>query len=244
MSSNSPPSPPRHRPSRLWIPVELITLALAFIVVVTAVTWLMTPSTADAMSLVAAKDRAHKTAPLGPHQLPRLLAEAMIATEDENFYHDRGIDVESIARAAVYDTRHRCTCQGGSTIAQQLVEDLYLNGDDGTPLHRWQDLVLTLKLEDHFSNAQVLDAYASELYLGQNAVGVTQAAEVYFHRPLADLTLAQDALLAGLPQAPNGYDPIHHPQLARWRRSVVLQEMVAQHYVTPAEARTANRAPV
>jgi membrane peptidoglycan carboxypeptidase len=241
----STPRPHRRRPPA-WppYPVGLAVLALLVIAAVTTATWMVTPSTTDAIALVRTKDRDHHTSPIGPHQLPTLMAEAMIATEDSSFYHDHGINLEGIVRAGLYDVQHRCTCEGGSTIAQQLAEDLYLNTDDGTPWRRWEDVVITLKLEDHLSNTQVLDAYASELSLGQGTVGVAQAARVYFHRPLADLDLAQDALIAGLPQEPNGYDPIHHPQLARWRRATVLQEMVAQGYVTAAQARQADLAPV
>ncbi|HEX4213285.1 MAG TPA: transglycosylase domain-containing protein [Candidatus Dormibacteraeota bacterium] len=246
MTSKRTASRPHRRrwPAWSWYPVELVGLALAVIVAATAVTWMVTPSTADAMGLVAAKDGAHHTTTVGTDQLPRQLAEALIATEDASFYHDHGVNVEGIVRAGVYDARHRCTCEGGSTIAQQLAEDLYLNGDDGTVGGRWEDLVLTLKLETHLSSTQVLDAYASELYLGHGTVGVVQAAQVYFHRRLADLTLAQDALLAGLPQAPSGYDPIDHPQLARLRRATVLHQMVVQGYVTAAQAIQATHAPV
>ncbi|HZV50359.1 MAG TPA: transglycosylase domain-containing protein [Candidatus Dormibacteraeota bacterium] len=218
-------------------------LAVAF-AVTAGVTWAITPSTADALDRVSALDRAHHTAPLRPDQVPPGLAAALVAVEDSTFYQDHGLSLEGLGRAALYDLTHGCTCQGGSTITQQLAEDLYLHGDDATPWLRWVDIVLAVKLESHLSKAQILAAYASEVYLGHGAVGAPQASQVYFHRPLSRLTLAQDAMLAGLPQAPSAYDPLVHPGLARARRDAVLEAMREQGLISTAEARRAASEPV
>ncbi len=229
-----------------WGRRVLLAIALLSVVFVSVVgvTWAITPSTADALARVSALDRAHHTVPLRPNQVPPELAAALIAVEDTSFYHDHGISVEGLGRAALYDLTHGCTCQGGSTITQQLAEDLYLHGDDATPWLRWVDIVLAVKLESHLSKAQILAAYVSEVYLGHGAVGAAQASEIYFHRPLSQLTLAQDAMLAGLPQAPSLYDPLAHPKLAQARRNAVLEAMRQAGLISAAEARQAASEPV
>jgi membrane peptidoglycan carboxypeptidase len=229
-----------------WGRRALFTLCLLAIVFIAlaGVTWAITPSTADALSRVSALDRAHHTTPLRPDQVPPKLAAALIAVEDSTFYQDHGVSLEGLGRAALYDLTHGCTCQGGSTITQQLAEDLYLHGDDATLWLRWVDIVLAVKLESHLSKAQILAAYASEVYLGHGTVGVAQASEVYFHRPLAQLTLAQDAMLAGLPQAPSLYDPLVHPKLARARRNAVLEAMREAGLISAREARQAASEPL
>jgi membrane peptidoglycan carboxypeptidase len=209
-----------------------------------AVSWTVTPSTTDLLARVRTIDRVHHAPTLAPDQVPRTLAEALVATEDQNFYHDNGVDVGALARAALYDLVHRCACQGGSTLTQQLAEDVYLNGTDRTPWRRWEDIVLALKISAHLSRAQILAAYASEVYLGNGAYGAAAASEVYFHRPLRDITLAQAAMLAGLPQAPSLYDPLVHPALARARRAEVLALMVSQGYIGAEQAQVASRASV
>jgi membrane peptidoglycan carboxypeptidase len=230
----------------VWARWALLALALlvAAAAALAGVTWAITPSTADALARVRALDHAHHTTPLPPDGIPPRLAAALIAVEDANFYQDHGISVEGLGRAALYDLVHRCTCQGGSTITQQLAEDLYLHGDDASPWLRWVDIVLAVKLESHLSKAQILAAYASEVDFGHGTVGAAQASEVYFHRPLSQLTLAQDAMLAGLPQAPSAYDPLVHPGLARLRRDAVLAAMREQGLISAAQARRAASEPV
>ncbi|HUY96408.1 MAG TPA: biosynthetic peptidoglycan transglycosylase [Verrucomicrobiae bacterium] len=214
---------------------------LALGAVATGITWIATPSTSNLLARVAAIDRAHHTTPLTPGHVPRLLAQALVAVEDQQFYHDHGISIEGLARAGLYDLTHGCACQGGSTITQQLAEDLYLHGWDGTLPGRWEDLVLALKVESHLSKRQILAAYLSEVYLGGGAYGAPAASRLYFHRPLAKDTLAQFALLAGLPQAPSALDPRKHPSDARERRWSVLSAMVQMGDISPAVARRAAR---
>ncbi|HVA22749.1 MAG TPA: transglycosylase domain-containing protein [Candidatus Micrarchaeia archaeon] len=207
-------------------------------------TWMATPSTAHILGRVAAIDRAHHGTLLAPAAVPRRLAEALVAVEDTQFYQDHGINLEGLLRAGAYDLVHRCTCQGGSTITQQLIEDVYLRGWDGTLPGRWVDMVLALKAETRLSKRQILAAYLSEVYLGGGAYGAAAASRLYFHRPLRDDTLADVALLAGLPQAPTALDPLLHPAAARERREQVLQAMVAAGDIAPATARAAERRPV
>ncbi len=236
----TPKAMPGRRARRAVAVAILSGLALAGIA--TGATWAATPSTAHILQRVAAVDRAHHGRVVAPGAVPRPLAHALVAVEDAQFYHDHGINVEGLIRAGVFDLVHRCTCQGGSTITQQLAEDVYLHGWDGTLALRWEDMILALKIESHLSKPEILAAYLSEVYLGGGAWGAIAASRLYFHRPLSRITLAQAALLAGLPQAPSAYDPLLHPLEARERRGQVLQAMVAAGYTTPARARRAAHA--
>ncbi|MGA9775217.1 MAG: biosynthetic peptidoglycan transglycosylase [Candidatus Dormiibacterota bacterium] len=206
-------------------------------------TWMATPSTGRLQARVAALDRSHQTRPLNSDVVPRYLAEAVIAVEDQNFYLDRGVNLEGLFRAAGYDLLHLCTCEGGSTITEQLAEDLYLHGSDRTVWLRWVDITLALKIEDHLSKTQVLDEYLSEVRLGNGTVGMEQASRRYFGQPLSRDDLAQLALLAGLPQAPGVLDPLRNPEGAKERRAAVLQQMAVDGYISKAQARRADRAP-
>ena len=207
-------------------------------------TWIATPTTLGLRAQVSRIDQLHHTQPLTPGQVPRYLAEAVIAVEDENFYQDHGINVQGLVRAATYDLAHQCTCQGGSTLTEQLAEDLYMNGSDRSIWGRWVDIVLALKITDHLTKTQILDAYLSQVYLGDGAVGAAQASQSYFHQPLGKDTLAQLALLAGLPQAPTLLNPLTNPEGARERRAAVLSAMLGLHYISGGQAREADAQPV
>ncbi|HVD03442.1 MAG TPA: transglycosylase domain-containing protein [Candidatus Dormibacteraeota bacterium] len=209
-----------------------------------AVTWIVTPTTRDVLIRVARVDSTHHTSPLSPSEVPRYLADAVVAMEDQNFYTDHGVNLEGLLRAAGFDLIHLCECQGGSTITEQLAEDIYLNGSDRSIWGRWWDIVLALKIEGHLTKTQVLDSYLSQVSLGDGAVGVTQASVTYFHRPLAQDSLAQLALLAGLPQGPALLDPVTHPQAARVRRKEVLEQMAIDGYISKAQAQNAERQPL
>ncbi|MHB8323758.1 MAG: transglycosylase domain-containing protein [Candidatus Dormibacteria bacterium] len=207
-------------------------------------TWVATPSTQGLVAQVSRLDRAHGVTPLSHGQVPRYLADAIVAMEDQNFYQDHGVNLQGLLRAAGYDLLHLCECQGGSTITEQLAEDLYMNGSDRSIWGRWWDIVLALKIEDHLTKTQVLDAYLSQVYLGSGAVGAKQASQTYFHQSLGQDNLAQLALLAGLPQAPSLLDPLVNPQAARERRAAVLKQMASVGYISVAQARQAASQPL
>lgn len=209
-----------------------------------AVTWIATPNTADVLLRVRRLDLAHHTKPLTPHEVPRYLADALVAMEDSSFYQDHGVNLEGLLRSAGYDLVHFCECQGGSTITEELADDIYMGGSDHSVWLRWWDIVLALKLEDHLSKTQVLDAFLSQVYLGSGAYGASQASERYFHQPLRRDSLAELALLAGLPQAPDLLDPLTHPAAARARREDVIEQMQADGYISAAQARVAKAAPL
>jgi len=205
--------------------------------------WIATPSGADIQDRVRAATAAHGVAMLTDDGVPQLLAQAVVATEDERFYSHHGVDSIGLGRALLYDVTNFCLCQGGSTITEQLVKDVYLDGSD-RGYNKLEDIVLALKVEQVIDKDQIMADYLSEITTGYGKFGVTAAACAYFQAPLANLTLGQYALLAGVTQAPSIYDPTIDPDAARARRSQVLDSMVANRYITAAQAAAADAEPV
>jgi len=208
-----------------------------------ATLWIWTPDAADVQSRVRAVTDSYGAPLLGEDEVPAQLAEAVVATEDERFYSHHGVDSIGLGRAVLYDVTNLCLCQGGSTITEQLVKDVYLGGSD-RGYNKLQDLALALKVERVLTKRQIMADYLSEITTGFGRYGVTAAACAYFRAPLQGLTLGQYALLAGVTQAPSIYDPTVNPDAAQQRRSQVLAAMVADHYVTSAQAQAANAEPV
>jgi penicillin-binding protein 1A len=174
-------------------------------------------------------------------EVPRALQEAIVATEDARFYEHRGIDVLGMARAAWANLRAGRPVQGGSTITQQLAK-LYLGRQDRTLERKLLVLALAVKLEHAYSKADILEMYLNSVYFGPYAYGIGSAARVYFQKPVRDLTLAESTLLAGLPQAPSLYDPLHQLDRVKARQAVVLAAMTREGYLTEAEAMQVRRA--
>jgi len=185
----------------------------------------------------------HGVALVAAKQIPPLLAQAIVATEDERFYQHHGIDAIGIGRAALFDAAHRCWCQGASTITQQLVKDIYLQGSD-RGLNKVIDAVVAFKVEGKISKQQILADYLSEIPTGPGMYGIEEASCTYFGTPPLRLELADEALLAGLAQAPSAYDPHLHPRAATMRRNEVLRAMLTEGDVTPAEFKTARLEPI
>jgi len=231
------PGPPgEHRVRRIR---RILTLAVGGVVLVLAtgatLIWVATPSVNDLDALARQDATRHGAKILNAGDIPPLLAQAVVATEDERFYQHHGIDVIGLGRAFLYDVTHLCACQGGSTITQQLVKDIYLGGSD-TGFNKLVDMTLALKVEIHLNKQQILADYLSVVLTGYGRWGMASAACADYHRPLADLDLGQLALLAGLPQAPSAFDPLLHPADAVARRSEVLAAMVEDGYISPPQA--------
>src|ERR1700680_3581514 len=207
--------------SRIARPLAVIGALVAVVAPVMATLWVSTPDVSNVQARVAAVTSGYGVVLLRPDQVPDTLAKAVIATEDERFYSHHGIDTIGLARALLYDTANVCLCQGGSTITEQLVKDVYLNGSD-RGRNKFVDMVLALKVEMVLNKQQIMADYLSEIPTGQNRYGVTQAACVYFHAPLQSLSLGQYALLAGVTQAPSIYDPTVNPDAALRRRGGAL----------------------
>ena len=172
-----------------------------------------------------------------------VLIDAVLDTEDHSFWLHGGMDVESVVRAMLADVNAGSVVQGGSTIAEQLVKGLYLT-DQKTVSRKVREAVLAERLEDKYTKAQILDSYLNFVYLGNGAYGVEAAAKEYFNKDADRIDIAQAALLAGLIQAPSGYDPITNPLGARERRSQVLSRMVFYKSITSAQAVIANETPL
>jgi membrane peptidoglycan carboxypeptidase len=224
-----------------WAPAPLrrlgLTLiALAVVVIPSLVTaWVLAPSAGDVQERVRDRTESLGVVLLQKDEVPPLLAQAVVATEDERFYSHHGIDSIGLGRAVLYDVANVCLCQGGSTITEQLAKDVYLGGSD-RGYNKLQDLVLALKIERAIDKRQIMADYLSVIPTGLNRYGVTAAACAYFHTPLSSLTLGQYALLAGVTQAPSLYDPTVDPAAAAARRSHVLAAMVADKIITQAQA--------
>jgi penicillin-binding protein 2D len=216
--------------------IVLGLLAAAFVSLLAAA-WLAAPRPTDLAGRLAAREQAtgvRATVPLSHISL--FVREALVATEDERFYRNHGIDLIGIARALPYDVAHLSFVQGASTITDQLAKLLYLHGNDHSPWRKLEDLAVSLRLSTRYSKEQVLDAYLNTAYFGHGAYGIGAASRRYFGVAPGRLSLAQASLLAGLVQAPTAYDPLVHPQEARQRQVVVLQSLVRDGYATSQAA--------
>ena len=175
--------------------------------------------------------------------IPQALKDATIAIEDERFYKHHGIDYEGIVRAAYENVTAGETKQGGSTITQQLVRNLYI-GKERTFERKVREAKLAEELEDRHSKKWILHSYLNTVSFGtvggQTAVGVQAAARTFFDKPASRLQLHEAALLAGLPQAPSDYDPLEHPREAIARRNQVLRKMVDLGLIPPGTGEQAR----
>jgi penicillin-binding protein 1A len=186
-------------------------------------------------------------------QVPKIMQEAVISVEDRTFWTNDGIDIHSVFRAAVANISSGAIQQGGSTITQQLVKQRILTSAR-TVNRKVKEIILALRLNKKFSKRQILEQYLNTVYFGQGSYGVKAAVERLFLTPapgslvgyqsqsLADITIAQAALLAGVINNPEGDNPFSNPAGARYRRHLALQSMLSQHYITAAQASAADQA--
>lgn len=176
-------------------------------------------------------------------EMPEILVAAVISTEDATFYTNPGWNPFSIVRALYANLREGGVVQGGSTITQQLVKNLYLS-QERTLARKIQEAILATEITRRYSKDEILELYLNEVYFGNLAYGIEAASETYFAKPVSQLTLAEAALLAGLIQSPALYDPYTAPEAARGRREVVLRLLRARGLITQAEFDQANQAPL
>ena len=178
--------------------------------------------------------------PVTNAQMSKWLPRATVAIEDRRFWQHGGVDYVGIARAAWNDVNAGKVLEGGSTITQQLVRNLY-TGQEKTFTRKIKEACLAIKLARKWPKQKVLDEYLNTVYYGNHAYGVEAAAQTYFSKHASQLTLLQSALLAGLPQAPSDYDPYHNPQAALDRRDEVLRAMLKNQSITLAQYDSAIR---
>jgi penicillin-binding protein 1A len=186
--------------------------------------------------------------PVGWSEIPADLKNATVAIEDQRFYKNDGVDLTGIFRSAVKDITNGAALQGGSTITMQLMRNLYLGGDQHTLKQKIVEAKLAIDYTEHHSKRSILTSYLNSVPYGtiggQTATGVQAAARIFFDKPASQLDLEQSALLAGLPQAPSEYNPFLYPAAARERRNEVLAKMAELHYISAAQARATERAPL
>ncbi|HJQ72980.1 MAG TPA: transglycosylase domain-containing protein [Actinomycetota bacterium] len=176
-------------------------------------------------------------------QIPTWIRDAAVAIEDRRFYQHHGIDGRAILRASYVNLRDGSIEEGGSTITQQLVKNLYTGGER-TFARKLSEASLAWQLEDRLSKEEILTRYLNTVYFGQGAYGVQAAARTFFGVDAVDLNLARSALLAGLITSPGHFDPYEYPSRANGRRRVVLQLMHEFGMITETQRRRAGRAPI
>ena len=179
--------------------------------------------------------------PVKLSEVPKNLQNAFIATEDNRFYSHHGIDPIGILRAVWVNIIHDGVAEGGSTITQQLARNAFLT-QDRTFKRKIMEALLALRIEQHYTKQEILEMYMNQIYFGQGAYGVQTASHVYFDKDVQDLSLAQMAILAGLPQSPNYYSPFNNLKAAKARQAVVLGQMVKYDYLSADQAEEAKNA--
>ena len=181
--------------------------------------------------------------PVRYEQIPVQLVHAFLAAEDDRFFQHHGVDWQGILRAALANARAGGVRQGGSTITMQVARDVFL-----TPRRdikrKVSEIYISLLMELEFSKEEIFSLYANKTFLGQRAYGVAAAAEVYFGKPLDQLSVAEMAMLAGIPKAPSQVNPVANPEAARIRRSYVLNRMLDLGYITRAAHDAADASPI
>ena len=182
---------------------------------------------------------------LRSQQIADVMKLAIVAVEDRRFFEHDGVDLRGVARALWEDVRHRGVVQGGSTITQQFIKNVYVKNQP-TLARKLKEAALAWQLEgnEDWSKERILTAYLNTIYFGNGAYGVQQAAMTYFRHGARDLTLPEAALLAGIPKDPTRFDPVTNPEEARGRRAVVLRAMREEGMISRLEHRKALRAPL
>ena len=198
---------------------------------------------ADGTLLAYLHDEQNRTI-IGGDKIPSIMRYAVVSIEDERFYEHNGVDLEGMFRALATNLGSQTISQGFSTITMQLMGNLYLNRREMTLTRKLNEMALAYQLERKYSKNEIIDMYLNTVYFGATAYGIEAAARTYFNKKPLELTIAEAALLAGLPQRPNGYSPRKHPELAIERRNMVLDKMFELGYVTIDEYQQATAEPL
>jgi penicillin-binding protein 1A len=190
-------------------------------------------------SLLGVIPSATNRQPLQLEKMSPWLPRATVAIEDSRFWEHGALDYQGIARALYKDVSAGRIVEGGSTITQQLVRNLYIGKPKQTLSRKMKEACLAQKLAKTWTKRQILAAYLNEVFYGRHAFGAQAGAQTFFSKSAAQLTLSQAALLAGLPQAPTVYDPVRHPDTALRRRNEVLSAMLRNRLITQSQYATA-----
>jgi penicillin-binding protein 1A len=196
------------------------------------------------MRLLGVVPSATNRQPLPLSKISSWLPEATVAIEDARFWQHGALDYQGIARALYQDLAKGHIVQGGSTITQELVRNLYIGNPQRTLSRKLREACLSEKVFQRLSRKQILTDYLNEVFYGRHAYGAEAGAQTYFSKSASQLSLVQAALLAGLPQAPTTDDPIRNPHAALARRNEVLRAMRKNGYITATKLRHAERKPL
>ena len=184
-----------------------------------------------------------KRKPLRFEQIPRSFVDALLAAEDDGFFEHGGIEPLSLARAVSELLLTGKKGSGGSTITMQVARNYFLTLDQ-TFLRKFTEILLALQIESRLNKEEIFELYVNRVFLGHRAYGFEAAAETYYGKPLAELSLAQHAMLAGVPKAPSRNNPLSNPDKGKIRRDWILGRMASLGMITPGESQIAQSAPV
>ncbi|KUJ74000.1 peptidase [Thiomicrospira sp. XS5] len=184
-----------------------------------------------------------KRIPLDYSEIPERMTQAIISSEDENFFEHGGVDFKGLARAAYELITTGSKQSGGSTITMQVARNFFLSKKK-TYLRKFNEIVLSYKIEHQISKQEILAIYLNKIFLGYRSYGVAAAAQTYYGKPIDQLSLDEYAMIAGLPKAPSRYNPIYNPERAKLRRNYVLRRMYENHYITEEQMKEAQAVPV
>jgi penicillin-binding protein 1A len=173
------------------------------------------------------------------NEIPQVMKDAVLAIEDARFYSHGGVDYKGLVRAAIANLG-RVKSQGASTITMQVARNVYLSSEK-TFTRKLYEILLTFKLEHLLTKDQILEIYMNQIFLGNRAYGFAAASEAYFGKPMKDLTIAEAAMLAGLPKAPSAYNPIINPTRARSRQLYIIERMEENGFITAEQAVAAKK---
>ncbi|OGB21373.1 MAG: penicillin-binding protein, partial [Burkholderiales bacterium RIFCSPLOWO2_02_FULL_57_36] len=191
---------------------------------------------ADAVLIGEFGEERRNLTPIG--DIPKVMKDAVLAIEDARFFSHGGVDYIGVIRAGLANVG-RAKSQGASTITMQVARNVYLSTEKSYT-RKIYEILLTFKLEHLLSKDQILEIYMNQIFLGQRAYGFAAAAETYFGKPLRDVSIAEAAMLAGLPKAPSAYNPISNPKRAKARQLYIIDRMEENGFITPAQAATAK----
>ena len=173
---------------------------------------------------------------------PKILKQAILSAEDERFYQHGGIDTLGILRAAISNVVSGSFKEGASTITMQVARNFFLSREK-TATRKLSEALLSIKIEHSLTKDQILELYINQIYLGHRSYGFAAASQVYYGKPLNQLSIAEAAMLAGLPKAPSRYNPFANPKRAEARQRYVLRRMKDLHFITPQQYETALKEP-
>ncbi len=175
-------------------------------------------------------------------KIPEVMKHAVLAIEDARFFEHHGVDYKGMLRAALANLG-QAKSQGASTITMQVARNVFLSAEKSYT-RKIYEVLLTFKLEHLLSKEQILEIYMNQIFLGQRAYGFSAAAQIYFGKPLKDISIAEAAMLAGLPKAPSAYNPITNPKRARIRQLHIIDRMMENGFISAEEARQAKDEPL